>query len=175
MTFPSTVPRVLIINVVSERIVFHPSFSTIISQSPANLLRGITLQQPSPPPSAFGIPIHNCPKEKPIPRALRHHPTVSRSRSGALWWVRVKAVHRTLFVMKAMSQRILIRPSQLLITPRLFCQRTVPAFTYHKLQSSTQHQTRTMSDIKQISSQRAAQRELDLMFWSLLLSLMVFS
>ena len=32
-----------------------------------------------------------------------------------------------------------------------------------------------MSDIKQISSQRAAQRELDLMFWSLLLSLMVFS
>jgi hypothetical protein len=145
MTFPSTVPRVPIINVVSEKIVFRLSSSTTISQSPANLL---TI---APRRSRF--------------RALRHHPTVSRSRSGAVWWERVKAVHRTLFVMKAMSQRILIRPSQLLITPRLFCQRTVPAFTYHKLQSSTPHQTRTMSDIKQISSQRAAQRELDLMFW----------
>jgi hypothetical protein len=74
--------------------------------------------------------------------------------------VRVKAVHRNV-VCQAMSQRILIRPTQLL-TPRLFHQRTVSAFTYHKYQStksSTPHQTRTMSDIKQISSQRAAQRE----------------
>jgi hypothetical protein len=32
-------------------------------------LEGTTLQQPSPPPSPFGIPTHNCPKEKAIPRA----------------------------------------------------------------------------------------------------------
>jgi hypothetical protein len=92
-----------------------------------------------------------------------------RSGFGLQWdddggWVRVKAVHRNV-VCQAMSQRILIRPAQLL-TPRLFHQRTVSAFTHQKLQPSTSpHQTRTMSDIKQISSQRAAQRESTMMLW----------
>ena len=121
-------------------------------------------------------PLHSVYRPTIAPRRSRFRATswYSKPKPERSHMVRVKAVHRNV-VCQAMSQRILIRPSQLLITPRLFCQRTVPAFTYHKLQSSTPHQTRTMSDIKQISSQRAAQRELDLMFWSLLLSLMVFS
>lgn len=58
-----------------------------------------------------------------------------------------------------MSQRILTQPVRLL-TPRIY-QRTTSVFP-QKFQSSkptTPLQTRTMSDIKQISSQRAAQRK----------------
>jgi len=117
---------------------------------------------PTTCPSRFR-PLHSAYRPTIAPRRSRSRAPFANTKSCAPLRLRLKdkaqAVHSSCHY-SGMSQRMLTRPVRFL-TPRIIHQRTVSVFPQKFLynKSTTSFQTRTMSDIKQISSQRAAQRE----------------